>query len=264
VILGDGAAEDRELSQMLGELMDKSNPPGKGDPGLHDRFLTKLEAHVQRAQAGSLAGLFRDAPQTDRTQPAGQAVHWLFALGDTLAANAYRCLAVLAADHEERGRALSEVDGAHLDTGHGVADCRRLAACLQETMRLWPTTPMLSRETTREVEWDGVKLQAGTQCLLVNTFNHRDSTRHEYADRFAPDEWLSGDAASSWTFNHLSHGPQGCPGSDLAIFVGVAVLAQVLHRHTPRLHAPNLSLKPPLPHSLDYFAIKLALDARDG
>ena len=63
-------------------------------------------------------------------------------------------------------------------------------------MRLWPTTPMLSRETTTEdVEWGGETVPAGTQVLIVNTFGHRDRDRIDYADRFAPEEWIEGDAA---------------------------------------------------------------------
>ncbi len=45
-----------------------------------------------------------------------------------------------------------------------------LEGCLQEAMRLWPTTPLLARETTRETELAGEKLQEGTQVMLVNVF----------------------------------------------------------------------------------------------
>jgi cytochrome P450 len=269
VVLGDGAADDAALSEQLGQLMDKSNPPGKGDPQLHDRFLERLRGHVERAEAGSLAALFSEANASAGTDvdPAGQVVHWLFAMGDTLAINALRALALIAADPAERGRVVYEVDAADLSTGDGVVSLKRLGACLQEAMRLWPTTPMLSRETTEETEWDGVRVPAGTQCLIVNTFNHRDPSRHSYADAFSPDAWLEGDAASSWDFNHLSHGPQGCPGSDLALFAGQALLGGLLSRAVPRLEAPSLTLEPPLPYSLDHFAIRLTLSrprARDS
>ena len=46
--------------------------------------------HVARAEKGSLAGLFAKAPKSEDLRPAGQAVHWLFALGDTDAANALK------------------------------------------------------------------------------------------------------------------------------------------------------------------------------
>src|SRR5438105_318269 len=82
------------------------------------------------AGAGSLVSLFAEAPVTETTKPARQVTHWLFALGDTLAINAARCLALLATHDDARAWAAQDA-GASLD------------ACLHETMRLWPTTPML-------------------------------------------------------------------------------------------------------------------------
>src|SRR5207248_7180670 len=141
-----------------------------------------------------------------------------------------------------------EVANADLNTESGVDSLKVLEACLQEAMRLWPTTAMLSREVVRDVDWDGVAIPAGKQVLIVNTFNHRDDDAVPFADRFDPDEWLSGDGADDWIFNHFSHGPQGCPGTALALFVGKAMLASLLvsgsdvRRLSPRLD-PNKRLQ---------------------
>jgi hypothetical protein len=262
VILGDGAAADDALSDMLGELMDKANPPGGGSEELLERYTAQLERHVERAEDGSLAGLFGDAPATEQTKPAGQVTHWLFALGDTLAINALRCLAVLAVDDAERGRVSDELSGLDLCSGAAVAGAARLGACLQEAMRLWPTTAMLSRETVDDVDWDGVSVPAGSQIMIVNTFNHRDREAFEFADRFAPDEWLSGDAGDDWSFNHFSHGPQGCPGADLALLVGKAMLATVLRDRRVELLQPSLDAAKPMPKMLDFFELRFTLAPR--
>ena len=65
IVLGERAADDAELHRMLGELMDKSNPPGGGDEELRARFDERLDGHVDAAEAGSLAGLFADAEPED-------------------------------------------------------------------------------------------------------------------------------------------------------------------------------------------------------
>lgn len=259
IILGDAAAADEELSQMLGELMDKANPPGGGDSGLYARYTAALRSYVEAAEEGSLVGLFPDAPVTERTRPAGQVTHWLFALGDTLAINAYRCLALLAAFAPQRQRVAEEAANADLLSGRGIAEMSYLGACLQEAMRLWPTTPMLSREAVRDVEWDGVTIRKGTQLLIVNSFTHRDREEFAFADRFDPEQWLSGEAAEDWSFNHFSHGPQGCPGTALALFVGKAVLGGLLRDTDVRLLEPELDPSEPLPHTLDYFSPRFAL-----
>ncbi len=249
IILGDGAADDERLSDWLGALMDKANPPGGGDESLYKNFLAALTKYVKAAEGGSLASLFAQAPQGAHTDPAGQVIHWLFALGDTLAINALRCLALLAVFDTERARALA--DPAYMD------------ACLHEAMRLWPTTPMLSRETTREVDWDGVTVPSGAQLLIVNSFNHRDRSRHEFADRFAPEEWITGGASEDWSFNHFSHGPQGCPGVALSLLVGRTMLATLLRDRTVTLLAPELHRSDSLPYSLDYFGLRFALAPGD-
>jgi len=250
IVLGDGAADDAQISEMLGELMDKSNPPGRGSDELFASYTTRLQEYIDGSQSGSLVELFAQAPVTERTKPAGQVTHWLFALGDTLAINAFRCLALLAVFDVERERARG--------------DDAFLGACLQEAMRLWPTTAMLSRETVRDVEWDGVSVPSGTQLLIVNTFNHRDREELAFADRFAPQEWISGSASDDWRFNHFSHGPQGCPGAGLAMFVGVRMLGTLLHERDVRLLSPELDPAQPMPHTLDFFGVKFALDRRAG
>ncbi len=171
-----------------------------------------------------------------------------------------RCLALLAAFDEERERVSEEIAKADLHKGSDVDSLQRLEACLQEAMRLWPTTAMLSREAVRDVDWDGVRIPAGKQVLIVNTFNHRDQDAVPFADRFDPDAWLSGDAAGDWIFNHLSHGPQGCPGTALALFVGKAMLAALLATSAEvRLLSPRLDPTKPLPHTLDFFGLRFSL-----
>ena len=262
VILGDGAAEDDELSEMLGELMDKANPPGGGDQVLYERYTAALSTWVKAGAPASLAGLIAGAPVTERTRPVDQVTHWLFALGDTLAINAFRTLAVLAAFEPERERVREELAGAELTSAAGVAGLRFLEACLQEAMRLWPTTAMLSRETVRDYEWNGASVPQGTQLLIVNSFTHRDAAEFEFANRFAPEEWISGEAAQDWSFNHFSHGPQGCPGTGLALFVGKAVLGGLLSACEPRLLEPSLDPAKELPYALDFFTLRFELERR--
>jgi hypothetical protein len=260
VILGDAAADDAELSEMLGELMDKSNPPGGGNDELLAQFTGKLAGYVEAAEPGSLVGMFADAPTTELTSPAGQVTHWLFALGDTLAINALRCLALLTAHDDVRGRVLAELQAARLDTADGVGRAPLLAASLQEAMRLWPTTPMLSRELISDIEWAGIRIRKGTQILIVNSFNHRDREALPYADRFAPEEWLpGGDAPDRWIFNHFSHGPQGCPGVNLSLLVGTAMLGTVLQERAVTATGATVDAAKPMPHGLEQFALAFTL-----
>src|SRR5207248_2163933 len=110
-----------------------------------------------------------------------------------------------------------------------------------------------------DVDWNGAKVPEGTQVLIVNSFNHRDNDAVPFADRFDPEQWLSGDAGADWLFNHFSHGPQGCPGTSLAMLVGKAVVGTLLRERSLRLLSPSLNPDRPLPHALDHFGLRFSL-----
>jgi cytochrome P450 len=245
VILGDGAADDADLSETLAEMMSDGNGmPGKPS-ARYPGFIARLGEYVAAAEEGSLAARFAGAPADAETKPVAQIPHWLFAAGDTLAINAYRALALLATHPAHRERA--QEDPAYLE------------ACLEEAMRLWPTTKMLARVTLADTEWGGVTVPAGTQVLIPNTFLHRDRDRHEWADRLTPEHWLDGGGPAAWSFNHFSRGPQGCPGTAIARLIGTAMLATLLRGRDIELVSTDLDPSKPLPAMLDFFGLRFRL-----
>jgi cytochrome P450 len=243
VILGDEAADDEEVSELLGSLMSEAN----GLPSSPSPDLARLEARVgeylRRAPEGSLAGRAAQAPSTPDTRPDGQLTHWLFATQDTLSLNVMRALVLLAT--------FPDAAGADDDEG--------LRVTLLEAMRLWPTTPLLSRELLSDMVWHSVRVPAGTNVLISNTFMHRDSDRlGGAADRFTPEGWRDGGAfVDDWGLNFFSHGPQGCPGARLALLLGVASLRAVLERGVLSPESPQLDPAKPLPHMLDAFRARV-------
>ena len=127
-------------------------------------------------------------------------------------------------------------------------------------MRLWPTTPILVRETTKAVEIGGERIPKGTQVVISNLLGHRNPDRLDQADRFAPETWVHGDAASEPSFNHFSRGPQACPGATLAIGVGEETLGSLIDRFTPRTLSGFVDPAKPMPRMLDFFSIRIRLD----
>jgi cytochrome P450 len=147
---------------------------------------------------------------------------------------------------------------AHLSRGLADGSGAYLTACLQETMRLWPTTPLLSRETRTAIDWNGTEIPAGTLVLIVTAHSHRDPDRIPFADSFAPRQWIDEDAANRLPFTQFSRGPQVCPGIELALLVGRTVLRVALE-HTVAVASPKLSEDGPLPHMLDFFAVRVVV-----
>ena len=263
VVFGDSAANDVSITAELSELMAAGNRmPGRPAAG-YPAFLHRVQTYVDAAEKGSLCAVVPDAPSDEQTDVAGQVVHWLFAMGDTLAANLFRTLAVLATHPLQLGEVRAELAGADLGDPAAVAGLSYLAGCLLDAMRLWPTTPLFGRVAVRDVRFPtGAVLPEGRQVLIPNLFNHRNRDRIPYADRFAPEEWVSGEASHDWSFNFFSHGPQGCPGAGLAVFLAQAVLAGLVAGSTPRLFGPRLNPGRSLPHGLDLYGMSIRLDHR--
>jgi cytochrome P450 len=260
VVLGESAADDTAITEQLAELMSAANRmPGKPAAG-YDRFIARVQDYVDRAEPGSLCGLVAEAPQDEATKPAGQIVHWLFAMGDTLAANVFRALALLATHPEQLREVRAQLAGADLAEPKAVAAQEYLAGCILEAMRLWPTTALFGRVAIQDVTFpSGAVLPAGRQVFIYNLFNHRNRDRIPFADRFAPGEWVSGDAGKDWSFNFFSHGPQGCPGAGMALFLGQAVTGHVVSTHTPLLSGASLDPRKRLPYALDIYSVAIDL-----
>jgi cytochrome P450 len=261
VLFGAAAREDEELSGLLGELMSAANGLPSEAPERLEEFEKRIAEYVESAPTGSLAAVVAETPADPETEAAGQLTHWFFATQDTLAINSLRALALIASHPRQRERVEKELvqAGVELDA-EGVGRLEYLGGCVQEAMRIWPTTPLLSRETVDETVWGGAAVPAGTQVLISNLLNHRDPATHAFADRFAPEVWTEGSAPNDWSFNHLSHGPQGCPGATLALLLGRAVLAGLLRQRRVRLLAPRIDPERPLPHAVDFFALRFSLE----
>jgi cytochrome P450 len=261
IIFGDEARSDRRLTELLEKLMQRSNRlVGLGHGDDYYEFYGALERRLRDAGPDSLLARVQEAPQDERTRVVQQIPHWMFAMRDTLAANAYRALAVITSDPEVEGRVRQELGSADLADPDSIDGMRYLEGCLQEAMRLWPTTPLLARETTCPTSLGEEQLDPGTQVMLLNVFNHRDPDHVDAGDRLRPERWQN--EAGDYRFNHLSNGSQDCPGGPLVLLLGKAVIASAMTEYSLGLEHPTLVPEEPLPHMLDFFALRFAVERR--
>lgn len=256
VTLGESARDDVRLTSELDRLRDAANWAylRPRQEGLRQRFQRRVDAYVTRAEPGSLAGMMAGIPAAAGVEPAGQVPHWLFAF-DAAAVTAFRTLALLAADPARAATAAAEARRVS-----GPDELPYLRACVQETLRLWPTTLAVLRESTRDTDWGGHRLPARTTFIIMSGFFHRDPSMH-YADSFAPEVWLSGAHRRGWSVFPFSGGPGECPGRDLVLLVTTTVLAELLRGN--RFEAAD-PLRAPLPGTLDHTSIKLNVYPADG
>lgn len=270
VVLGDGARDDSSLTDMLRRLRSDANLaflwPRRGR--LRARFDARLTAHLKRAEPGSLAAAMAATPAGPATVPEQQAPQWLFAFDATGIAT-FRALALLAA-HDAYG------ERARAEAGDAAANptLPLLRAAVLESVRLWPTTPMILRQTTAETRWDTGTMPARTGLLILVPFFNRDGERLPQADRFAPELWLDAAregaggeggahigerAASSWPLIPFSAGTAFCPGRHLALLVASTMLGALVRDGRWRLLGrARLDAARPLPATLDNFVLRFA------
>lgn len=257
VVFGDRARNDNVIVDRLDSMMSEANRIfGLKQSRQFDPFYEQIRAYVRAAEPGSLVSRFAAAAPDEETRAENQLPHWMFATKDTLAANAYRTLAAIVSLPKVEQQVRNELESAALDTPAGIDSLRYLEGCIQEAMRLWPTTPLLGRETVQDAVLSGVPVPAGTQVFIVNTFNHRDRWSLPDADAFSPERWLT--PQPDYRFNHFSNGPQVCPGIAVALFIGKAALAGLLSGHRIRLEGAALRDEP-LPHMVDHFALTFGI-----
>ena len=205
VIFGNSARNDQDLTDLLEKLMGEANRiVGTGPGDDYYEFYGRIDKYLANPDPYSLVARIADAPQSDSTRVAQQIPHWMFAMRDTLGANAYRALALA-------------VEGGYDDLG-GV---------LSEAMRLWPTTPLIARENVED----------GSQVMVLNVFNHRDPKGPDLSE-------VKPGREHSYRFNHLSNGTQDCPGGGLVMLIGTAVLEQMLSEYKLSYRGPKLNPPP--------------------
>lgn len=248
-VFGDVARDDDRLTDDLADLRDRANLSylAPDDPETRERFHRRLRAHLQRAEPGSLAGTIAELTDTD-VDAAEQIPQWLFAFEPAGMAT-YRGLALLAA-HGRR-----PVDG---DADGPVPLHGDLRATVLESLRLWPTTPAILRDTTVPTEWRGRTLPSGTGVLVFAPLFHRDPDVIEGAHEFRPQRW---DPTQPRDRAHdplvpFSAGPGTCPGRNVVLTTCSLALHELWSRLEVRLHDPaRLDPADPLPSVLDPFTL---------
>jgi cytochrome P450 len=247
-VFGAAERDDEALTDRLAQLRADANwafmKPRRRR--FRDAFLAALRERLAQTEAGSLGALAR-ACATPGSAPEDQVAHWLFAF-DAAGMAAFRMLAMLALHPDAAARARARAS----------ADFRR--ACILETLRLWPTTPAVLRQTRAETFWEVAALPAGAGLLIHLPYFHRDPSRIPYADRFVPDIWLDG-RAEGWPFVPFSAGPAICPARNLVLFL-VSAWVEALMRDRDVFLPADTGLDPAkLPATFDHFPLRLNLAA---
>lgn len=260
VVLGERARTDDAITDELWRLRGAANWSFVA-PTLRkrrDRFFARLYEYAEAAEPGTLAGAVADIPAGGATDPVGQMPQWLFAF-DAAGIALSRALALLTEHPDELSRARTDAE-----EPDRVRLRPYLRACVLESVRLWPTTPVILRDTTEWTSWrtgpEQFALEPGAALLILVPAFHRDRSRLPFADSFTPEIWLDGRAQEYPQLVPFSAGPAECPGRNLVLFITSALLAHLLSGPPMRLRSHDLGPGRPLPATLNNFGLRFSVE----
>ena len=250
-LFGDAARADIALTRLLFRLRADANwaflAPKRRV--LRARFLSHVARYLHRPAPDTLAARLAAAAEPG-TRPEDQVGQWLFAF-DAACIATFRALMLLAADPQALRRAHADDD----------PELPFLRACVLESIRLWPTTPVILRESDRVTTWQGATIAAGTGFVVHVPFLHRDAERLPYADHFATDIWLD-DTAQRDTLVPFSGGPGECPARHLVLMLASATLGTLVRDRRLMLSSETALDVEHLPATLDPFTRPVFLHSR--
>lgn len=120
-----------------------------------------------------------------------------------------------------------------------VADLSALPyarAVVEETLRLYPPVPMITRDAAEDCTVAGHAVRRGTLVMVIPWLLHRHRQWWEMPDAFLPERFLPGaPPRPRHAYIPFSLGPRACTGAQMALAESVIALASLVQDVAPRL-----------------------------
>ncbi|GLS43894.1 cytochrome P450 [Methylobacterium brachythecii] len=178
------------------------------------------------------------------------------AAGHETTANALTwALFCLSQDAASRERLEAEADAAIGTDGHFALDDLPFAkAVMEETMRLFPPVPFMSRQAIRDDRIGRIKIPRNSTVMVAPWVLHRHRMLWDDPDAFVPERFLPENRESIPRFAYLPFGagPRVCIGQSFSLQEATIVLAHVARAvrldlaadHPPVVPLHRVTLRP--------------------
>ncbi|KYM97242.1 PREDICTED: cytochrome P450 4C1-like [Cyphomyrmex costatus] len=166
--------------------------------------------------------------QVDTFMFAGQdtssvAISWaLFLLGNNL-------------EHQEKvHEELEEIfgDSEVLANTKELSQLKYLERVIKETLRMFPSVPLILRKLVEDVKIDNYTLPKGTSVLLAIAFAHQNPAVWSDPSKFDPDRFLPENSKNRnpYAYVPFSAGPRNCLGQKFALLEIKIILTAILRK----------------------------------
>jgi len=159
------------------------------------------------------------------------------------------CLHELAQNQELQRRAHQEIDEVLKKyngniTYESTMDLKFLESCVDETIRKYPTLPVITRECTipYTIPDTNVRIDKGTLVMIPALALHRDPKFYHNPSKFDPDRFYVDNIGSKpfieQPYLPFGDGPRICPGMRMGKLTTKIGLLKMLHKCTYHLDGP--------------------------
>jgi cytochrome P450 len=156
-------------------------------------------------------------------------VEIMFAGYNTAVPTACHALYFLATHPQFAQRVKEEADEVLQGRTPSMDDLKNLKLTervFMEALRLCPPASLIARQTTKDVELDGMIIPRATRVWIPASAVHRDPDSWEDPATFNPDRFLNKVVRGSYI--PFSDGPRNCAGRNFAMFEGISAIVTVM------------------------------------
>ncbi|XP_044009297.1 cytochrome P450 CYP12A2-like isoform X2 [Aphidius gifuensis] len=131
----------------------------------------------------------------------------------------------LAKNQRVQRKLYDEITGVLSSTNSSVVDDETLqqmpylTACLQESLRLRPSFPYITRLLSKTITLHGYTIPKDTYLIMANQISSRREDNFDEAEKFIPERWLNSEklgVQEPWSCLPFGHGVRSCLGKQMA------------------------------------------------
>ncbi|KAJ6643195.1 putative cytochrome P450 4aa1 [Pseudolycoriella hygida] len=168
-----------------------------------------------------------------------EACTFMLAGQDSVGAAVAFCLFLLAQNPKSQQKCYDEikdllrVDDQRPFAMHDIRRMRYLEQCIKETLRLYPSVPLIARKLGESIIVGKHKLPAGSNVLIFPFATHRIEKIYPQPEIFDPNRFATDRVESRHPYAYLpfSAGARNCIGHKFALIEMKTIIAQILRHY---------------------------------
>ncbi|GBM97371.1 Cytochrome P450 4V2 [Araneus ventricosus] len=117
-------------------------------------------------------------------------------------------------------------------TREDLSNLKYLECVIKETLRLYPSVPIIGRECKESFQVEGHTVHRGSICIILPRELHQDPDSFPEPEKFDPERFFAENSAGRHPYAYIpfSAGPRNCIGQKFAVMEEKTVLANILRR----------------------------------